>query len=140
MKTQFKKFPVIITFIILNAFLFSRCNEALDCIAKVQPKLPDKEFVTGKIGIEYYDSLKASAINSTDDDGFSYNFNITGKLPPGINYFIEHRKIYFRGVPTEKGVFSFTIVLSIGDSIIVTGDHICFSGDSTSKTYRITIN
>ena len=89
---------------------------------------------------EYFDSLTASAINYKNDDDFNYYFDFIGRPPNGINYFIEHRRIYFSGVPTEKGVFSFSIQLSIGEGIIVPDDGICFGDDSTSKTYSITIN
>ena len=144
MKTQFNKFPAIITFILLSALLFSRCqlflDEVVDCIAKVQPKLPDKTLANGEVGVEYFDSLTASAINYKNDDDFNYYFDFIGRPPNGINYFIEHRRIYFSGVPTEKGVFSFSIQLSIGEGIIVPDDGICFGDDSTSKTYTITIN
>ena len=80
-----------------------------------------------------------SYVDKNDDD-FNYYFDFIGRPPNGINYFIEHRRIYFSGVPTEKGVFSFSIQLSIGEGIIVPDDGICFGDDSTSKTYRITIN
>ena len=91
-----------------ESFAWGYCFEVVDCIAKVQPKLPDKTLVNGEVGVEYFDSLTASAINYKNDDDFNYYFDFIGRPPNGINYFIEHRRIYFSGVPTEKGVFSFS--------------------------------
>lgn len=134
----------ILTFLIVSTLLFSGCqlflDEAVDCIAKVKPKLPSKDLVTGAIDIEYSDSITASAINAPDDDIYSYYFEITGRPPHGINYFIDHRRIYFNGIPTEKGSFSFSIRLTIGEGVIIPADGICFSDDSTSKKYTIIIN
>ena len=134
----------ISTFLIVSSLLFSGCqlllDEAVDCIAKVKPKLPTKDLATGKIDVEYFDSITASAINAPDDDIYSYYFDFTGRPPHGINYIIDHRRIYFSGFPTEKGVFSFSITLSIGEGIIIPADGICFSDDSTTKKYTIVIN
>lgn len=134
----------ILTFLIVGSMLFSGCqlllDEAVDCIAKVKPKLPTKDLATGKIDVEYFDSITASAINAPDDDIYSYYFDIIGRPPRGINYFIDHRRVYFSGFPTEKGIFSFSITLTIGEGVIIPADGICFSDDSTTKKYTIVIN
>jgi len=133
-----------LTMVLLTTLLFSGCelflNEAVDCIAKVKPKLPDNNLAEGKLGIEYFETITASATNHVNDDDFAYYFNMIGRPPRGINYVFDHRKIYFSGIPTEKGTFSFSIDLSIGEGLVFNDDGICFSDDSTSKIYTIIIN
>jgi len=134
----------IVVIIMFNMFLFVACeefiNEALDCILKVMPKLPDKQLADGEIGYKYFESIKASAINSSRDDSWGYSFVITGNLPTGVEYDIDHRTIFISGQPTDKGVFRFKVNLMIGNGIMENDDGICFSDDSTEKTYSITIH
>jgi hypothetical protein len=143
-KYKFKFHVHILNLILFSSLLFSGCelflNEAVDCIAKVKPKLPDKNLASGKLGVEYFESIIASATNHVNDDDFAYYFDMMGRPPLGINYYIDHRTIYFSGVPTEKGEFSFSIKLSIGEGLVFAEDGICFSDDSTSKIYTIIIN
>lgn len=129
---------------IFSSLLFSSCelllNEAADCIVKVKPNLPAKNLVNGTLNVEYYDTIVASAINHVNDDDISYSFEMIGRPPKGINYYFDHRNIYFSGIPTEKGVYTFSIKLRIGSGTILEDDGICFSKNSTSKKYAITIN
>ena len=134
----------IVTILFFNMFLFLACeeiiNEAFDCILKVMPKLPDKQLTDGEIGYKYFDSIKASEINESNDDSWGYSFVITGNLPTGVEYEIDHRTIFISGQPTKKGVFRFKVNLTIGNGLIENDDGICFSDDSTEKTYSITIH
>lgn len=133
----------MVFFILSTSILFSNCelflNEAVDCIAKVKPKLPTKTLANGKLGIEYYDTLTASATNHVNDDDFSYYFDMMGRPPKGINFVVDHRTIYFSGIPTEKGKFSFSLKLKIGEGKVFAEDGICFNDNDTSKIYTIYI-
>jgi hypothetical protein len=136
------KFPLIL-FLILTSILISSCeiflNEAAECIVKVKPNLPVNNLATGKLGIEYYDSITASAKNHVNDDDFAYYFDMVGRPPRGINFYTDNRIIYFTGTPTEKGTFSFIIKLTIGAGTILEDDGVCITTDDTSRKYVITI-
>ena len=133
-----------VVIMLFSVFLFVACeaiiDEAFECILKVMPKLPDKQLVDGEIGYRYFDSIKASAINSSNDDSWWYNFKITGNLPSGVEYEIDNRTIYISGTPTEKGVFRLKINVRIGNGNIENDDGLCFSGNPIEKTYSITIH
>ena len=127
-----------------SIFLFVACEEiiieSIECILKVMPKLPDKQLEDGKIWQSYFESIQASAINSVNDDSWEYRFVITGNLPTGVEYEIDNRTIFLSGQPTNKGVFKFKVNVSIGSGFVENDDGVCFSGDSTEKTYSITIH
>ncbi len=127
-----------------SIFLFVACEEiiieSIECILKVMPKLPDKQLEDGKIWRDYFENIQASAINSVNDDSWEYRFVITGNLPSGVEYEIENRTIFLSGQPTNKGVFKFKVNVSIGSGFVENDDGVCFSGDSTEKTYSITIH
>jgi len=132
---------------LFSTFLFVACEEiieeivieSIECILKVMPKLPDKQLADGKIWKSYFESIQASAINSVNDDSWEYRFVITGNLPSGIEYGIDNRTIFLSGQPTKKGVFKFKVNVSIGSGFVENDDGVCFDGDSTEKTYSITI-
>jgi len=127
-----------------SIFLFVACEEiiieSIECILKVMPKLPDKQLEDGKIWRDYFENIQASAINSVNDDSWEYRFVITGNLPSGVEYEIDNRTIFLSGQPTNKGVFKFKVNVSIGSGFVENDDGVCFSGDSTEKTYSITIH
>jgi hypothetical protein len=133
---------------LFGTFLFVACEEiveviiieSIECILKVMPKLPDKQLADGKIWNNYFESIQASAINSSNDDSWEYRFVITGNLPSGIEYGIDNRTIFLSGQPTKKGVFKFKVNVSIGSGFVENEDGVCFSGDSTEKTCSITIH
>jgi len=133
----------IVVIIMFNMFLFVACEEiileSIECILKVMPKLPDKQLADGKIWLNYFENIQASAINSSNDDSWEYRFVITGNLPTGVECEIDNRTIFLSRQPTEKGVFKFKVNVSIGSGFVENNDGVCFGGDSTEKTYLITI-
>jgi hypothetical protein len=128
---------------------FNSCSELLDCIAKTEPILPNKTFVDATIGNNYNQFIEAEVKNDPNDDAYTYHFSINGNLPAGINYNINDRRLSFYGVPTNSGIYRFTVYLTIdypndsfyedNDGIFIDDNRICFGDKNTSRTYEIKV-
>ena len=76
------------------------------CNSYNYPVLSSDELKDGKVNEAYSDYVSAEIKNDPQDDSdYNYYFNVTNRLPDGMDYFIEGRKVFFDGVPTESGSF-----------------------------------
>lgn len=135
--------------ITLLVFFFSltNCEDVVDCIINVRPELQDKVLAIGFVDELYFDSLSAEVKNDPQDNNYEYYFNVTGRLPKGIEvYYDTFREVTFEGVPKESGRFRITVSVEVvaldayyyddfGNEIF--DDNLC--EDYTSKTYVLAI-
>ncbi|HMB99595.1 MAG TPA: hypothetical protein VKN14_01015 [Flavobacteriaceae bacterium] len=132
-----------ILYVFISLFFLTSCQDILDCIINRSPELPDKILETGLVNAFYSDFLNAEINNEPQDDDYDYYFELYGDLPEGIEMFVDYRKVYFEGIPTESGVFTFTIYLSVDPPLYYDYDTDEYEDSlcsySTSKDYTIRI-
>lgn len=126
------------------AFLMIGCAELIDCVAKAQPNLHSKNLRPGIVGVNYNDFIDADITNETDDDAYDYFFQVDGNLPVGLTYHEQGRKIYFTGIPTVAGSYTFKVRLVVDppnyeDYGWDHGNRICFGDDTITKEFTIVV-
>jgi len=126
--------------IIIFVFLFSSCEDGLNCLIPKSAELQNKTFPIANIDDYYYSDLRAEINNEPRDDDYDYYFEVEG-LPMGIDYFVNFRTISIEGTPEESGTFKFTIYLFVegpfGEQYDGSEGPIC--DESTSKTYTLIV-
>lgn len=142
-----KKFFTIITLSVLF-FACNGCSEMLDCIASAKPELESKTLLTGYLELPYEDYITASVKNTSNDNSFYYYFSIDGGLPPGLTYSEEGRDLVFYGNPTQRGTYTFKVIVTVeypesddpDGGFWEDDNRICFGNDTVSENYTITID
>lgn len=136
--------PIILLF---SFFTLSNCEDVVDCIINVRPELQDKVLAIGFVDEFYFDSIAAEVKNDAQDNNYDYYFNVSGRLPEGIEVFYDtYREVTFEGVPKESGRFRITVSVEVvaldayyyddfGNEIF--DDNLC--EDYTSKTYVLAV-
>lgn len=130
-----------------SAFLLFGCAELFDCIASARPNIHGKNLATGTVGNNYTDFIDSDITNETDDNAYDYFFSVIGNLPTGMTYHEQGRKIYFTGIPTQAGSFTFKVRLTVdppdyydpNQGLFEDGNRICFGDDTTTKEFTIVI-
>lgn len=125
-------------------FLMSGCSELIDCVASARPDLHSKALNTGKVGINYSDFIDADITNEPDDNAYDYFFQVDGNLPVGMTYHEQGRKVFFTGVPTVAGSYTFRVRLTVDPPHYEDwgwdgGNRICFGDDTITKEFTIVI-
>ena len=69
--------------------------------------LKDKDLKVGTVNEFYSDYISAEIKNEPYDNSYVYYFGVTGNLPVGLEWDVEHRKVFFEGIPLETGSFEF---------------------------------
>lgn len=128
-------------------FSFTGCEDVVDCIINVRPELHDKVLAIGFVDEYYFENITAEIKNEAQDNSYDYYFNVSGRLPEGIEvYYDTYREVTFEGVPKESGRFRITVSLEV---VALDGyyydefgntrfnDNLC--EDFTSKTYVLAI-
>lgn len=126
------------------AFLMSGCSELIDCVASARPDLHSKTLKTGTVGINYNDFIDADITNEPDDNAYDYFFQVDGDLPVGMTYHEQGRKVFFTGIPTVAGSYTFKVRLTVDpphseDWGWHGGNRICFGDDTITKEFTIVI-
>ena len=134
-------------FFLASFFLLTSCDDLLDCIVNVSPELHDKTLTVGNVDEFYSENITAEIKNEVNDNGYDYYFDVSGKLPEGIEVFYDtYREVVFEGIPKESGRFRFTVYLEVvalenyyydGFGNEVYDDPLCT--DNISKTYVLAI-
>lgn len=127
-----------------SALLLSGCSELIDCVASARPNLHSKNLYNGSVGLNYSDFIEADITNEPDDNAYDYFFQVDGNLPVGLTYHEQGRRVYFTGVPTVAGTYTFNVRLTVDPPNYEDwgwngGNRICFGDDTTNKEYTITI-
>lgn len=140
-KTILKIFVVLFA---SSALLLSGCSELIDCVASARPNLHSKTLYNGTVGSNYSDFLEADITNEPDDNAYDYFFQVDGDLPMGLTYHEQGRKLFFSGVPTVAGIYTFKVRLTVDppnyeDYGWSGGNRICFGDDTITKEFTITI-
>jgi len=139
----FKKQLIISTF-----FSLISCSEILeDCLFSTIPNIKTNNIANGTIGNQYIQVINGEVKNNTNDNDFIYDFEITNKLPDGLNYNVTGRKLIIEGIPLEKGLFSFEVKMTIAQNCTdsITNDEgsdcddVCDFNDSDSKKFKLII-
>jgi len=125
----------------------SGCSELMDCVASARPNIHSKTLQMGHVGINYDDFIQADVTNDPNDDNYDYYFSVSGNLPPGMTYREHGRKVYFSGVPTQSGIYTFKVELTVdpeydyfeNEGFFEDGNHICFDDDTTTKEFTIEV-
>ncbi len=126
------------------SLFFLSCDDIIDCIINVGPEIIDKDLKIGTINEFYSDRVTAGIKNEPHDDDYDYYFGISGNLPEGLEWIVDHKDIYFEGVPLEAGPFTFTIHLHVDGpetydwNTDTYDDNLCY--DKTSQMFTIIIN
>ena len=145
MNTISKK--VIALSLILLAFSLNSCAELFDCVASARPDIHGKNLATGTVGGNYNDFLDSDVTNDPNDNAYDYYYSVSGTIPPGMTYNQQGRKLYFSGIPSQAGSYTFRVHLKIdypdsydpNQGFFEDGNRICFGDDSTSKEFTISI-
>jgi hypothetical protein len=130
--------------LVSSAMLLVGCSELIDCVASARPNLHSKNLKTGTVGINYNDFIDADITNEPDDNAYDYFFQVDGNLPVGMTYHEQGRKVYFTGVPTVAGTYTFNVRLTVDppnydDYGWDGGNRICFGDDTITKEFTIVI-
>ena len=133
-------------FILLSFFLFTNCENTLDCIINVRPVLPHKSLEIGLVNRYYSEIITAEIKNEPRDNDYEYYYEISGEIPEGLEVIFDYRDVIIEGTPLKSGRFSFTIYLDVDppysyyyddDGNERYNDDLC--SDNTSKRYTIAI-
>jgi hypothetical protein len=127
-----------------TGFLLFGCSELIDCVASARPDLHSKPLNTGTVGSNYSDFVDADITNEPDDNAYDYFFQVDGNLPVGITYHEQGRKVFFTGVPTVAGTYTFDIRLTVDPPHYEDwgwngGNRVCFGDDTITKEFTIVI-
>lgn len=121
-------------------FTLFGCEDILDCIIARNPSLPDKDFGTAIVDQFYEITLSAEISNEPRDNDYDYFFNVRG-LPPGMDFFVDYRRIYIEGIPIQTGLYRISVDLDVDGpfrgGFEDDGDTLC--NYSTSKTYILRV-
>ncbi len=150
MVKRINKFNAI--FLLLSAFLLSSCedfvgelfgvaiDEAVDCVFPLKAELKGK-LEDGKVGQPYTGQITGYVKNTPADDWFDFVFEVRGNPPTGMEYNAYEKNVRFSGIPSEAGVFRFTIELQIYDTRENDGDAFCMgNNDFIAQDYVLTIS
>ncbi|MFK7782760.1 hypothetical protein [Psychroserpens sp.] len=125
-------------------FMFSGCENILDCVANRRPQIHDASFGDGRIGVYYYQEVTTEIKNEPRDNDYGYFYEINGRLPDGIQMFANYRTVSFEGTPEVAGTYTFTLLLYVDPPLNYDNDSGEFENvmcsDSTSKEFSITVN
>ncbi|WP_033961962.1 hypothetical protein [Psychroserpens jangbogonensis] len=128
----------------LSFFMFSGCEDLLDCILNRRPEIHDKTFKDGTIDVYYYQEVTTEIKNEPRDDDYGYNYDIYGDLPDGLQMVVNYRTVSFEGIPEVDGKFTFTLLLYVDPPLNYDHDtdeyEDVMCSESTSKEFTITIN
>lgn len=138
---------IYLLFFAASAFLLFSCAELFDCIASARPDIHSKNLATGTVGNNYNDFIDSDVTNDPNDNAYDYYYSITGTIPPGMTYNQQGRKIYFSGIPSQAGNFTFSVRLTVNppdsydpnQGLFTDGNRICFGDDTTTKEFTIVI-
>ena len=127
-------------------FLFTSCENTLDCIINVRPVLIHKTLEIGLVDRYYSDKITAEIKNEPRDNDYAYYFEVEGEIPNGLEVIFDYRDVIIEGTPLESGRFTFTVYLDVDPPYSLYyddfgneryDDPLCSSG--TSKTFTIAI-
>ncbi|WP_406683619.1 hypothetical protein N1F78_13135 [Seonamhaeicola sp. MEBiC1930] len=102
-------FPIVLTF---SFFLFTGCEDVLECIINIRPELENKSLVHGHVDEFYFESISAEIKNEPNDNVYDYYFSVSGNIPEGIELFYDYREVVFEGIPKETGRFTLRVSLT----------------------------
>lgn len=130
-----------------SAFLMFGCAELFDCVASARPDIHGKILATGTVGGNYNDFLDSDVTNDPNDNAYDYYYSVSGTIPPGMTYHQQGRKLFFSGIPSQAGSYTFRVHLKIdypdsydpNQGFFEDGNRICFGDDSTTKEFTIII-
>lgn len=130
-----------------SAFMLFGCAELIDCVARARPNLHSKNLAVGTVGGNYTDFLEADVTNDPDDGAYDYFFSVDGDLPIGMTYHEQGRKVFFTGIPTVAGSYTFKVRLTVDPPNYYDDNHgfwddnnrICFEDDTITKEFTIVI-
>ncbi|AUP81357.1 hypothetical protein [Flavivirga eckloniae] len=134
----------ILIILLVSFFSLSGCDDVLDCIVNVRPELHDKDLSVGLVDEYYSDFISAEIKNEVNDNAYDYYFDVSGRLPEGIEVFYNrHREVLFKGVPKESGRFAIRVFLEVVPHYDPYEDDrvngpLCT--DETSRTYTLYID
>lgn len=138
---------IVLLVFLCTIYLFTSCQDILECIVNRRPELSDKILAVAQINEFYSESIEAEIKNEPMDDSYNYYFSIDGNLPRGIDSYVDFRTIVFEGVPLVKGTYKLTVRLSVSqqnnyseecENNFNDCDGLC--SESTSNTYSIIVN
>ena len=130
-----------------SGLLLFGCAELFDCVASARPDIHSKSLLVGTVGNNYNDFIDSDVTNDPNDNAYDYYFSVTGNLPTGMTYHEQGRKVYFTGIPTQAGSFTFRVRLTVdppdsydpNQGLFEDGNRICFGDDTTTKEFTIVI-
>ena len=125
--------------------MFHSCELTDDCLFfEAKPRMSAITESNGAVGVTYFSEVIGSVRNHKDGN-FDYDFEINGNLPNGIRYEACDNLFKLYGAPTQSGVFTFEVVMSISQEDNVSNgdgtdsDDICPFNVQESKSFSITI-
>ena len=136
MKTNF----ITTISVLFSVLIFSGCDNVVDCISDIRPKLIAKELDNGRVLQQYSDDVEFEMNNAVTDDYYISEIKISGDLPPGITQAQSgSNTIHFSGKPRTTGTFNFTVKITVSGSDNTNGgDGTC--SNVASKSYTIVVN
>lgn len=109
----------ILFYFLLALVSFNSCDEFVDdiinetiigCNSYNYPVINSKQLKDGRVDEFYSDYVSAEIKNDPNDDSdYDYQFNVNGRLPEGVSWSVEGRKVFFEGIPITSGLFEFTV-------------------------------
>tara|TARA_B100000809_G_scaffold252094_1_gene286375 strand:+ start:3061 stop:3492 length:432 start_codon:yes stop_codon:yes gene_type:complete len=126
---------------------FYGCDTELieDCLFfQAKPRMYDISRGTAEMNTTYFSEI-VGYVKNHDNDNFEYEFEIDGSLPPGIRHLTDGNSFKLYGAPTQTGVFTFDVTLTISqDENIVFNDDsdsndICYLNTHETKAFTVAV-
>lgn len=105
----------------MAALLLSGCENPLDCLVDDRPVFNLASLEQPVLNQEFNASIGVSIKNDTLDDDYRYTWTLSGNLPPGISYRIDHRDLIFSGTATALGNYPYNVRVHVDDKDDWTG-------------------
>jgi len=124
------KFFLLLLFTVLT---FYSCETVIDevfedCLLfQAKPRMQSNTNPTGRVSTTYFSEI-VGYVKNHDDDNFNYDFELDGDLPNGLRYQSCENVFKIYGAPTETGVFSFDVIMTISQD-----ENVSSSDDSDSN-------
>lgn len=129
------KFIFSILFILVVSGCEDIINSAIECSIK-DIKLESKTLRIGAVGRNYYETISANVKNDPNDEYYSYEFFITGKLQNGLQFYTEGNKLVINGVPEVVGTISFQLKVEV----TLDDEELGLCRETSKRTYELTVN
>jgi len=108
MTNSYQQYTSIAPILVLSLAL-TGCDLAADCIDDDGPELSPRTLPNPILNQEYDEIVHVGIVREPFDDRFTYEFNVSGTLPDGLQTDAFGQDLRIFGTPIEQGDFDFSV-------------------------------